>query len=69
MSGWSLGSIMSSVGEAAKTGFNAAKDLTVKGIETVQDPEFQMKVKSGVTTAVDYTKKVYLLHEGSSLRL
>lgn len=69
MSGWSFGSIMSKVGDAAVTGFTAAKDLTVKGIETVQDPEFQMKVKAGVSTAVDATKKVILILLGCSLRL
>ncbi len=60
---------MSLVGDAAKTGFNVAKDLTVKTVETVQDPEFQMKVKAGISNAVDATKKVGPLYAGSSLRL
>jgi hypothetical protein len=59
MEGWSFGGVMSKIGEAAKTGLVAAKDLTVKGIETVKDPEFHEKVKGGLVTAVDATKKVF----------
>lgn len=60
---------MTMVGDAAKTGFNAAKEITVKTVETVQDPEFQMKVKAGISTAVDATKKVGGYYEGSRLCL
>lgn len=62
MSGWSFGNIASIVSSAAKTGYAVAKDATIKAVETVQDPEFQMKVKEGAKTALETTKEVKVIY-------
>jgi hypothetical protein len=55
---WSLSEVAGMLGDAAKAGYTIAKDATVKAVETVQDPEFQQKVKQGMVSVVETTKEV-----------
>ena len=60
MSDWntSIKETLESVGTLAKDGYEKTKEYAAAGVEKVQDPEFQTKVKDGLGNAVNYTKEV-----------
>lgn len=49
---------MFTLGAVAKEGYNVTKDLAVKGVQKVQEPEFQQSVKNAVSGAIETTKAV-----------
>lgn len=59
-SGWgsTFKNTMFTLGAVAKEGFNITKDLANKGIQKVQEPEFQQSVKNVVSGAIESTKAV-----------